>query len=452
MAPPKKTIKMDLGSFLADDSLGGSWADEEVDLNSIGVNSTAAPIGGSSRDVSGSYNREERSSNFGGDRSFDDQRRERKEFPIPDQPPYRAKVSNLPWEVDEETVARHFESRMQLQDIVTDVVLPLDKETGKVRGFAFITFTERNYLEEALNLNLSDFNSRPMYVQVAAPQRAELDGNWRSSRSGPLDRSQRREEPDLDWGAARSSTATLPPRERSNRSERGDRPERTFDRPRREEPDLDWGSARTTTSTLPPRERPERGDRPERSERPPRKQEPDLDWDTARHSTVALPPRERSNRSERPERGERPERSERPPRKQEPELDWGSARTTTATLPPRERSNRSDRPERTVRTPKKEEQSFEWKRGEKLPPRTKSNRSSTNTTPKKQQQEEKKEEQAKPQKSAFSVLDVEGESDEEEEVEGKPAEESKETGLEEAAEKLAIDNEPKEEGWEVVGK
>ena len=29
---------MDLGSFLADDTFGGgSWADEEVDLNTIGV-------------------------------------------------------------------------------------------------------------------------------------------------------------------------------------------------------------------------------------------------------------------------------------------------------------------------------------------------------------------------------------------------------------------------------
>ena len=45
---------MDLGSFLADDTFGGgSWADEEVDLNTIGVSletpsfagSTAAPIG-----------------------------------------------------------------------------------------------------------------------------------------------------------------------------------------------------------------------------------------------------------------------------------------------------------------------------------------------------------------------------------------------------------------------
>jgi len=45
---------MDLGAFLADDSLGGSWADEEVDMSSIGVavqgGSTAAPVSKFSRD------------------------------------------------------------------------------------------------------------------------------------------------------------------------------------------------------------------------------------------------------------------------------------------------------------------------------------------------------------------------------------------------------------------
>ncbi|KAK6203378.1 Tif3 translation initiation factor [Scheffersomyces amazonensis] len=444
MAPPKKSIKMDLGSFLADDSLGGSWADEEVDLSSIGVtvSSTAAPVGGNfggSGSNESSYGRGS-SSSYGQNREGFEERRERKEFPIPDHPPYRAKASNLSWEVSEEQIKRHFESRMQLNDIITDVVLPLDRDNGRVKGYAFLTFTEREYLEEALNLNLSEFMNRQMYVQVAAPPRNE-DGDWRSGRSGPLGRGQR-EEPDLDWGAARSTTATLPPRERSNRGE--GRP--NFERaPRRDEPDLDWGSARNTTGTLPPRERSERSERPDRPPRE-RKPEPEFDWDTARHSTATLPPRERSNRTER---------SDRPPRerKQEPEFDWGSARNSTATLPPRERSNRTNT-ERTIRTPKKEEAQFDWKRGQALPPRAKSNRSSSNTTPKKQQHEEKKEEQVKPQKSSFSVLAVEGDSDEEEEEQAEQKEEveqKEEPSLEAATEKLTLDN-TKEDGWEVVGK
>ena len=37
MAPPKKTVKMDLNSFLQDDTFGSSWAEEDVDLNKITI-------------------------------------------------------------------------------------------------------------------------------------------------------------------------------------------------------------------------------------------------------------------------------------------------------------------------------------------------------------------------------------------------------------------------------
>lgn len=38
MAPPKKTVKkMDLTSFLNDDTFGSSWAEEDVDLNKITI-------------------------------------------------------------------------------------------------------------------------------------------------------------------------------------------------------------------------------------------------------------------------------------------------------------------------------------------------------------------------------------------------------------------------------
>ncbi|KAK6458234.1 uncharacterized protein RJT20DRAFT_126204 [Scheffersomyces xylosifermentans] len=468
MAPPKKNIKMDLGSFLADESLGGgSWADEEVDLNSIGV-STAAPIErgsgfGSSDRFGGDRFGGDRfgGDRFGGERGGFEERRERKEFPIPDQPPYRARVANLPWEITEDAVIRHFEDRMQAQNIITDIKLPVDRENGRLKGFAFVTFSERALLEEALNLNLSDFEGRKIFVNVAAPQRAEFDNDWRSGRSGPMTGGREpREEVDLDWGSARNSKATLPPRERSYRDrEGGERPERA-DRPPREEVNLDWGSARHEKATLPPRERSFRdrgdrpeGERPERSERPPRKEEPDLDWGSARTEKATLPPRERSFRSDR---GDRPERTERP-RKEEPELDWGAARTTKSTLPPREksfRSERGERGERGDRAPKKQEPEMDWRRGQPLPPKA------PRTNSKKV--EAKKEEQPKPQKSSFSVLALEGDSDEEEgegeeEKEEKPEQEqqpaqNEESGLESATADLSVEDNKDNDGWEVVTK
>lgn len=348
VAPKKNVKKMDLGAFLADDSLGGSWADEEVDMSSIGVavqgGSTAAPVSKFSRD-------EEQFGDF--------QKRERTEFPVPDVPPFKARVANLPYEVSEEALGRFFEDRLQARDIVEDIKLPMDNMTGRLKGFAFVTFTEKAALEEALLLSMSEFNGRKIYVNVAAPQKADVfDMDWRSGRTGPLGQG-RREEPDLDWGAARSG-GPLPARER---------------RQRRDEPDLDWGSARQG-NPLPPRER------------KPRRDEPDLDWGSARAGNP-LPPRERK------------------PRRDEPDLDWGSARQTNP-LPPRERKTDSEWSSARGNFKKKEEPEFDWKRGQKLEPRAKK-------APVKKDDKDV----AKPQKSSFDVLALDDDSDEESGLEKK---------------------------------
>lgn len=333
---------MDLGAFLADDSIGGSWADEEVDMSSIGVAAqsgpTAAPIAKYSRD----------------DEQFGDfPKRERTEFPVPDAPPFRARVANLPYEVSEEALGRFLEDRLQARDIVEDIKLPMDNMTGRLKGFAFVTFSEKAALEEALLLTMSEFNGRKIYVNVAAPQKQDaFDLDWRGGRTGPLGGG-RREEPDLDWGAARTG-GPLPARER---------------RPRRDEPDLDWGTARQG-NPLPPRER------------RPRRDEPDLDWGSARQGNP-LPPRERKPRTE-------------------PDLDWGSARQGNP-LPPRERKNDSDWSSARGGFKKKDEKEFDWKRGQKLEPRA-------NKTPVKKDEKEA----AKPQKSSYDVLSLDDESDEEE--------------------------------------
>lgn len=449
---------MDLGSFLADDTYGGtSWADEEVDLNSIGLSldksTTEAPVGG----------KPAFSGIGGGEGRFQEPRKERKEYPVPDKPPYVARVSNLPWEVSEEVIVRHFEDRMQAQDIITDIKLPVDRDNGRLKGYAFVTFTQRELLEESLNLTLSEFQGRKIFVNVAAPPRAD-EGDWRSGRSGPLggrgepeveldwgsarrtqaelprrERSNRgpREErssgPDLDWGAARSESSGLPPKERSHRGPREHKP--------RDEPDLDWGAARSESTGLPPRERSHRGPR----EHKPR-DEPELDWGSVRSSHAELPPRQRSSRTS--SHGEGQERGTFKPRKQEPELDWGAARSSTTTLPPRERSNRSGAHRNNS------ENDFDWKRGQPLQQRTKSAHGQ------KQKEDKKEEEKSQgPQKSQFSVLAVDDgdEDDDEEEAEQQGANQEKDSSdvskLETVTANLSIsEKDNSNDDWEVVGK
>lgn len=445
--PPKKNKKMDLSDFLADDTLGGSWADDDVDLAAVGLSvasTTAAPIGGAPSSGLGSS-----SGAFRPSGAFD--KPERKEFPVPDKPPYMARVLNLPWDVVEEDVSRHVESRIQLPGSVVEVRLPMDPATSKPKGFALVTFAEREQLEEALHLNYSDFDGRRIFVNVAAPPRqSDFDGDWKRGSGGGMGRGGE-PEVEIDWGSVRNTTAHLPERERRPRNFDGeDRP------PRRQEVDVDWSSRGGSL--------PEREDRPhaDRAERPPRRAEPDLDWGAVRSSTAYVPPRSKrpsfgSDRPERTfERSDRPERSfertERPV-KDEPVLDWGRG----ATLPPRERSNR-ERPERTERTerPVKDEPVLDWGRGATLPPREKSNRFKKDTAPgdtwvrgakpaekKTQTPKEDKKDEVKPQKSKFSVLNVDDDS--EEETAPAPVKE-----LEEATANLSVQTE--EDGWEVVRK
>lgn len=367
---------MDLGAFLADDSIGGSWADEEVDMSSIGVsvNSTAAPVS--------SFSRSEDQDEY--------PRRERQEFPVPDAPPFKARVANLPYEVSEAALARFFEDRLQARDIVEDVKLPMDQMSGRPKGFAFITFSEKAVLEEALQLTMSEFSGRKIYVNVAAPQKTDaFDLDWRGSRTGPVGAPRRDEQPDLDWGAARSAGPSGRERER---------------RPRREEVNLDWGSARSG-APLPARER------------RPRREEAELDWNAAA-SSGPLPPRENK------------------PRREEPQLDWGSARTG-APLAARERKPEG---EWNSRGAKKNDKEFDWKRGQTLAPRAKKV-----AAPKPEK------DQPKPQKSLYDVLSLDA-SDDEAEAPAESEETKVEAPVEESGLEKEVANLSVEDGWKTVGK
>lgn len=392
---------MDLGAFLADDSLGGSWADEDVDMSSIGVqvaSNTASSF---------SVRREEYNQSYS---NFEDRpRRDREEFPVPDAPPYRARVGNLPYDVDESSLARFFEDRLQAPGSIEEVKVPVDNLSGKPKGFAFVTFHERAQLEESLNLTLSEFQGRKVFVNVAAPQKADVfDMDWRAARGSGMRPS--RAEAESEWGRG------------GNR----DRPERRV----REEPDLDWGSARA--APVPQRERSNRSfDRP--IERRPQREEPDLDWGSARTTQATLAPRERSNRTlDRP--------IERRPKRDEPDLDWNAARTTVASLPPRERFNR-------VQRPKKDEPELDWKRGQPLESVQRPHKSQ-------QKPKEEKKEKLGPQKSLYDVLAVEGDSDEEAAA-PQPVEKKQEDPVEElqsSTAQLSVE-ETKDDGeWEVVRK
>ncbi|OWB77198.1 RNA binding protein [[Candida] boidinii] len=496
--PPKKGVKMDLGSFLADDSYGDSWADDDFDVSSLSVPTKST--GPSARGGAPGFGAPS-APGFG---ASSEPAFERKEYPIPDAPPYTARFSNLPWDTNEEEIHDFIAEQLSIADPLQDILrfkAPTDRATGRLRGFAFVTFSTRELLEEALKLNGSHFHERSYYVSVAAPEKDDDRNSGRGSRfGGPSDsdwgsvrgehaqggyrgddrppRRERREEPDLDWGSARenvdqpSNPRPIEDRQHSFRrgdrhgEEQGDRPPR---RERREEPELDWGSARETADQ-PSNPRPienrqhsfRRGDRhgEEQGDRPPRRErreEPELDWGSARE-TADQPsnPRPTENRQHSFRRGDRhgEETTERPPRRerrQEPELDWGSARENVdeAERPKSNRSYQRNNSNNNQKTNKpKQEDSFDWDNARSSAPAPTKNHSKRNV---KQSEEHKEKENVitdAPKKSTFHVLGVEGDEEDEEPVKKTQSEDKKVKELTTATANVTLES--NEDGWEVV--
>ena len=73
-------------------------------------------------------------------------------------------LGNLPYEASEAEL-REF---LSPYEPLVDFHLPLDRDTGRPRGFAFVTLTSREIGEKAIEeLDGADFNGRPARVREA---------------------------------------------------------------------------------------------------------------------------------------------------------------------------------------------------------------------------------------------------------------------------------------------
>ncbi len=72
-------------------------------------------------------------------------------------------VGNFPYSVDESQLREMFSAYGEIQDIA----LIKDRETGRSKGFAFITFASQQAAEKALELNGKDVDGRAIKVNMA---------------------------------------------------------------------------------------------------------------------------------------------------------------------------------------------------------------------------------------------------------------------------------------------
>ena len=93
-------------------------------------------------------------------------------------------VGNLPYSANEAEIREHFGSAGE----PSQIVIPVDRETGRVRGFAFVDYAEREVAERAIKaLDGQPFKGRPLSVSEARARDARPPvRDSRPPMSGPL--------------------------------------------------------------------------------------------------------------------------------------------------------------------------------------------------------------------------------------------------------------------------
>jgi cold-inducible RNA-binding protein len=76
-------------------------------------------------------------------------------------------IGNLPYAANEPELREHLSSVGE----PSQIVLPVDRETGRPRGFAFVDYADRAVAEEAIRrFNQQPFKGRPLAVSEARPR------------------------------------------------------------------------------------------------------------------------------------------------------------------------------------------------------------------------------------------------------------------------------------------
>src|SRR5689334_15049261 len=90
--------------------------------------------------------------------------------------PVRLFIGNLPYSASEVELREHLASVGE----PTSVVLPVDRETGRPRGFAFVDYADRAVAEQAIQrFDQQPFKGRPLAVSEARPREERGPGGPR---------------------------------------------------------------------------------------------------------------------------------------------------------------------------------------------------------------------------------------------------------------------------------
>ncbi len=72
-------------------------------------------------------------------------------------------VGNLSYDVSKQDLEEHFSQYGEIEE----AILIMDRDTGRSKGFGFITYLDQKSAESALAANSFELKSRPLKVNIA---------------------------------------------------------------------------------------------------------------------------------------------------------------------------------------------------------------------------------------------------------------------------------------------
>lgn len=97
-----------------------------------------------------------------------------------EQEEFKVFVGGLPWSIEERVLRKDFSECGR----IVDLRLLTDKETGRSRGMAFITFADRAGLEAALKYDGDSYGGRTLKVGKAEGRKGGKDGKGKAAEKG----------------------------------------------------------------------------------------------------------------------------------------------------------------------------------------------------------------------------------------------------------------------------
>lgn len=84
-------------------------------------------------------------------------------------------VGSLPWSINGDSLKELFAQYGE----ITEAIVITDRQTGRSKGFGFVTFANEESAQKALEMSGKEVEGRPIVVNVAKPREERGGGGFR---------------------------------------------------------------------------------------------------------------------------------------------------------------------------------------------------------------------------------------------------------------------------------